>query len=80
MRLNAEARAELEWWWQVGVRWNGVSMMTSLMVTEQPQVELVTDASGLWGCVWHQVAATSRAGDGRLWAVGLCVAPSGSHK
>ncbi len=50
VRLNAEARAELEWWWQVGVRWNGVSMMTSLMVTEQPQVELVTDASGFWGC------------------------------
>lgn len=24
--------------------------MTSLIVTEQPQVELVTDASGSWGC------------------------------
>ncbi len=53
MRLNVEARADLEWWYQFGLEWNGTAMMRS--VAEMvPQVELVSDASGSWGCgaVW----------------------------
>lgn len=56
VRLNVEARAEIEWWWQFGVRWNGTAMMCSVVAAEQPQVELVTDASGSWGCgaAWNE--------------------------
>ena len=43
------ARADLEWWWQFGLQWNGVSIMRSVVVVEQPQVVLEMEASGTWG-------------------------------
>ncbi len=30
VRLNLSARADLEWWWQFGLQWNGVTMMLKL--------------------------------------------------
>ncbi len=50
VRLNVAARADLEWWRQFGLQWNGVSMMRALVEAEEPQVVLVSDASGSWGC------------------------------
>ncbi len=50
VRLNAEARADLEWWWQFGLQWNGTAFMTSLEVAGEPQATMVSDASGRWGC------------------------------
>ncbi len=35
-RLNVEARADLEWWWQFGLRWNGTAMMHAVVEAEQP--------------------------------------------
>ena len=46
--LNVSSRADLEWWWQFGLQWNGVSMMRSVVAAEQPQLVLETDASGTW--------------------------------
>jgi len=49
-RLNLEARADLEWWFQFGLNWNGTSLMKSLATSENPQETLLSDASGSWGC------------------------------
>ena len=49
VRLNQAARADLEWWWQFGKRWNGVAMMVAVN-SRVPECELVSDASGNWGC------------------------------
>ena len=60
--LNVAARADLEWWWGFGLHWNGSAMMKSIVGMQQPQVEVVTDASGNWGCgavcgaQWFQVS------------------------
>ncbi len=36
VRLNVSARADLEWWWQFGLQWNGVSIMRSMVSAVQP--------------------------------------------
>ena len=49
IRLNEEARSDIEWWHRFAERWNGVSMLSSL--NSQPAVATITsDASGSWGC------------------------------
>ncbi len=74
VRLNVEARTELEWWWQFGLRWNGTAMMCSVVATEQAQIVLVTDASGSWGCgtawneKWFQLS-WSKAEEVREWSI-----------
>ncbi len=60
VRLNLEARADLEWWYQLGLNWKGTSMMGS--VSECPQETMLSDASGSWGCAatwdnkWFQLS------------------------
>ena len=49
IRLNREARADMEWWYLFISTWNG----TSMMLTDQagdPTITLTSDASGTWGC------------------------------
>ena len=48
VRLNQEARADLEWWFQLGLNWNGTSLMG--LVSETPHETMLSDASGGWGC------------------------------
>jgi len=40
--LNVEARADLEWWFQFGLDWNGNAMMNSLEIKVG-----ATDGSGV---------------------------------
>ena len=55
IRLNAEARADLQWWLLFADQWNGVNYLPPL----SPSAHLVSDASGAWGCgaywVWFQL-------------------------
>ena len=49
IRINREARSDIEWWHQFSQSWNGISMLSALR--RQPPVGVVTaDASGNWGC------------------------------
>lgn len=49
VRLNAEARSDIEWWFRFAEGWNGVSMMYR-MHHHNCSVNLLSDASGSWGC------------------------------
>ena len=49
IRLNAEARADLEWWHQFIGPWNGVSLLSTL-TAQTPVAVIYSDASGTWGC------------------------------
>jgi hypothetical protein len=52
IRLNLGFRSDLAWWNTFITEWNGVSFLAP--PTHLPQLELTTDASGLWGCgAWH---------------------------
>ncbi len=74
LRLNAAARADIEWWWRFGVQWNGVSMMKGVIAAKEPQVVLTTDASGRWGCgavcgnKWFQLN-WERAAAAKEWSI-----------
>lgn len=46
IRLNLEARSDIEWWYRFASTWNGVSMLRRA----HPDVQLTSDASGKWGC------------------------------
>jgi len=49
IRLNANARSDIEWWYQFAQTWNGVSLLSSL--NKQSSAAIITsDASGSWGC------------------------------
>ena len=52
VRLNAEARADLQWWSAFLERWNGKGFFATLAA--EPRFVVGTDASGSWGCgaVW----------------------------
>ena len=50
VRLNREARADIQWWHLFLASWNGTAMMQGDPTTN-PQVVLTSDASGSWGCV-----------------------------
>lgn len=47
--MNVSARSDIEWWSIILSEWNGRAMMCSLTTT-QARIELVSDASGRWGC------------------------------
>ena len=47
--LNAEAQADLEWWYQFISPWNGVSLLSSLSA-QTPAATIYSDVSGSWGC------------------------------
>ena len=49
MRLSREARADIKWWVQFGLDWNGTAMMWHVD-RSRPDVVLTSDASGSWGC------------------------------
>ena len=49
VRINREARADLEWRHLVLESWNGVALMTANS-REVPDMVLTSDASGNWGC------------------------------
>ena len=53
IRLNAEAKSDIEWWFQFMNRWNGILM---LPLPNLQSAALVVDASGNWGCgaYWGQ--------------------------
>ena len=46
IRLNAEFRADLQWWAEFLPAWNGVGFF----FPQSPTLTLTTDASGTWGC------------------------------
>ncbi len=50
VRLNVEARADIEWWHQVGLDWNGTALMRAVVPDEVPSEIMFSDASGSWGC------------------------------
>ena len=49
IRLNEEARSDLEWWHRFAEAWNDISMLSSLN-KQHPIVVITSDASGTWGC------------------------------
>jgi hypothetical protein len=49
IRLNLEARSDIEWWYRFASSWNGVSMFLELRRAHL-DVQLTSDASGKWGC------------------------------
>ena len=49
IRLNIEARSDIEWWYQFVEDWNGVSILGAI-VQAPVYATLITDASGTWGC------------------------------
>jgi len=52
IRLSQGFRADLAWWQEFLVQWNGVSFLHPPL--SRPQVHIFTDASGSWGCAaWH---------------------------
>lgn len=55
VRLNREAQADINWWYQFGLGWNGTALMRSVVVDEEPREVVLSDASGGWGCgaVWN---------------------------
>ena len=77
VRLNVEARADIEWWHQFGLGWKGTSLMRAV-VTEgtegEPQEEMFSDASGNCGCGatwkgrWFQIQWSAMPGTGE-WGI-----------
>jgi len=49
IRLNLEARSDIEWWHTFASSWNGVSMMQAVR-RATPAARITSDASGNWGC------------------------------
>lgn len=49
IRLNQEARSDLQWWGTFLPLWNGISMLRPHKRSE-PDHEIWSDASGSWGC------------------------------
>ena len=49
IHLNRDARADIIWWRLFTEQWNGISMMWVASCTS-PEVRVVSDASGHWGC------------------------------
>ena len=68
IRLNIEARSDIEWWFQFAASWNGISMMKAT-IPASPEVIVTSDASGSWGCgaysesVWFQLKWASPIAD-----------------
>ena len=49
VRLNVDARSDIEWWYQFVEAWNGVSMMATVNRLH-PHATVTSDASGTRGC------------------------------
>ncbi len=48
VRLNHEARFDIEWWYQFSSKWNGITILQER--SNNKMVSLTSDASGSWGC------------------------------
>ncbi len=48
VRLNQDARSDIEWWYQFSSKWNGITMLQER--SNNKLVSLTSDASGSWGC------------------------------
>ena len=63
--LNQAAKADVLWWHTFTAEWNGVSVLWD-QEREAPEVRVVSDASGNWGCgvywasSWFQIKWTPR--------------------
>ena len=55
LHLSAQFRADLSWWQAFLPAWNHRCMLYAAKRSRPPEVVLVTDASGSWGCgaVWQ---------------------------
>ena len=54
IRLNQEFRADLAWWCQFLLPWNGVGVVEAS--NSSPSIKFTSNASGSWGCgAWHGV-------------------------
>ena len=59
IRLNIGFRSDLAWWNTFIAKWNGVSFLS--LPSHLPKLEIMSDASGSWGCgawqnhSWFQV-------------------------
>ena len=49
VRLNADARSDIEWWFRFADVWNGVSLMYRVS-SKACSIAMMSDASGSWGC------------------------------
>ena len=49
VRLNLSAQSDIHWWHEFAACWNGVSMLSQLK-RDSPDIQLISDASGSWGC------------------------------
>ena len=47
IRLNRDARSDIEWWFRFSAEWNGMAMIQG---TREVEASLTSDASGQWGC------------------------------
>ena len=74
IRLNQEARSDIQWWWQFCANWNGVAMMQSRdRGPPSGSAEMWSDASGSWGvepCVVKSGFRSSGRGWGSLSGTG----------
>ena len=74
VRLNLEARADIEWWHQFGLEWNGTSLMRAVVTDEEPREVMLSDASGNWGCgatwkgKWFQIKWSETTG-AKDWSI-----------
>ncbi len=60
IRLNRTCRADIAWWKEFLEQWNGKAFLCP--PASLPTVELVSDASGSWGCggvAWEQLVPSS---------------------
>ncbi len=49
VRINQEARTDIEWWHCFLTSWNGTAMMFT-SGPQSPDATVTSDASGTWGC------------------------------
>ena len=53
VRLNSDARSDIEWWAHFIESWNGTSILKAV-ASKPPNITVLSDASGAWGCgaIW----------------------------
>ena len=49
VRLNISTHSDIMWWHLFAGQWNGMSMLYAFQ-RANPQIHVVSDASGSWGC------------------------------
>ena len=49
VHLGPPARSDIQWWHQYCASWNGTSIIF-MVNNAKPDVDMVSDASGSWGC------------------------------